>query len=93
MARTHTGNWIVLLDDKADAATTAAFADKVNALGAERGFAVKDHFPGTLLLRCDEAFARDLQQRFPDEVAQVAAETVLRLPENPRTRLKPPRPR
>ncbi len=84
--------WIFMLDKNATAEQTAAFAAKIDALGKQDGFKTVDHFPGTLLVQCNEAFARKVEQQFAAELRHVNHETFVKIPDTRPKIRKPPTP-
>ena len=83
--------WIFMIDENANADATKAFGKKLETLGASDGVKTVDSFPGTLLVQCNEAFAKRAKEEFKNELASVHRETVF---ERPRTgpHIRPRRP-
>ena len=89
---TPTGNWIFMLNRGATEEQTAAFADKINELGREKGFKVLDHSHGTVLVQSDEAFARQIEKQFASELRLVTPEVGYERPDTRPHIRKPPNP-
>lgn len=83
--------WIFMIDGNASADTTAAFGKKLETLGADDGVKTVNSFPGTLLVQCNEAFAKRAKEEFKNELESVHRETFV---ERPRTgpHIRPRRP-
>ncbi|HYD17428.1 MAG TPA: hypothetical protein VEF76_02985 [Patescibacteria group bacterium] len=84
--------WIFMIDRDASQADTDTFAAKLESFGADRGVKTVDSFPGTLLVSCDESFARAAEKEFAADLRAVSREKTFELPTTrPRLR-KPPSP-
>lgn len=83
--------WIFMIDGNASADTTKEFGKKLETLGAKDGVKTVDSFPGTLLVQCNEAFAKRAKKEFKSELASVHRETFLKLPDA-RPHIRKPRP-
>lgn len=82
--------WIVMLNRNATAAETDALAAKIDELGAKDGFKTVDSFPGAILVEANEAFVRQLEKQFANDIRLVSQERQYKLPDTrPRLR-KPP---
>ncbi len=83
--------WIFMIDGNASADTTKEFGKKLETLGANDGVKTVDSFPGTLLVQCNEAFAKRAKEAFKDELKNVSRETFFKLPDT-RPHIRRPRP-
>lgn len=84
--------WILMISSAANADATAAFGRKLETLGEKEGVKMLDSFPGTLLVQCNEAFAKRAKEAFNNELESVHRETVFPLPDTRLRIRKPPSP-
>lgn len=84
--------WVFMLKADATGKETEAFAAKVDALGKADGFKTVDHFRGTLLVQCNEAFAKKVQAQFGAELDGIEREKFYPLPDTRPKIRKPPSP-
>ncbi len=84
--------WIFMIDKNATADTTREFGKKLETLGTKDGVKTVDSFAGTLLVQCNEAFAKRAKEEFKNELQSVQRETFFELPKTRHHIRKPPRP-
>lgn len=88
----HPERWIFMIDGNASADATEAFGKKLETLGAKDGVKTVNSTPGTLLVQCNEAFAKRAKEEFKNELESVHRETFFELPKTRHHIRRPPRP-
>ena len=92
MTKPQSGRWVFMLKKGATDETTKAFIDKIDAEGKAKGFKTVNSFTGAVLVESDEAFAREMENKFASELRQVVRDGTTEMPDTRPKIRKPPSP-